>query len=51
MGSFFARPGALGDHLRATVFAFGQTAAGQWIQRQVWGRVATRAPAMREVRA
>jgi 2-polyprenyl-6-methoxyphenol hydroxylase-like FAD-dependent oxidoreductase len=52
MGNFFAMRGAAGDHLRASVFAFGQTAAGQWIQRQVWGRVATRpAPAMVEVRA
>jgi 2-polyprenyl-6-methoxyphenol hydroxylase-like FAD-dependent oxidoreductase len=46
MGRFFAMRGGLGDHLRADVFALGQTAAGQWIQRRVWGRVATRpAPA------
>ena len=52
MGNFFAMRGAAGDYLRASVFAFGQTAAGQWIQRRVWGRVATRpAPAMVEVRA
>jgi 2-polyprenyl-6-methoxyphenol hydroxylase-like FAD-dependent oxidoreductase len=51
MGHFFAMRGALGDRLRAEVFAFGQTPAGQWIQRQVWGRVATRSPAMLEVRA
>jgi 2-polyprenyl-6-methoxyphenol hydroxylase-like FAD-dependent oxidoreductase len=51
MGRFFAMRGGLGDGLRAGVFAFGQTAAGQWIQRQVWGRVATRSPAMVEVRA
>jgi 3-(3-hydroxy-phenyl)propionate hydroxylase len=46
MGGFFALRGAAGDRLRASVFAFGATGAGQWIQRQVWGRVATRsAPA------
>jgi 2-polyprenyl-6-methoxyphenol hydroxylase-like FAD-dependent oxidoreductase len=42
MGLFFAMRGVVGDRLRAGVFAFGQTAPGQWIQRQVWGRVATR---------
>lgn len=42
MGNFFALSGPVGDRLRADVFAFGATAAGQWIQRQVWGRVATR---------
>jgi len=51
MGGFFSMQGALGDRLRASVFAFGQTVTGQWIQRQVWGRVATRPPAMQEVRA
>jgi 2-polyprenyl-6-methoxyphenol hydroxylase-like FAD-dependent oxidoreductase len=51
MGHFFAMRGALGDRLRAEVFAFGQTPTGQWIQRRVWGRVATRPPAMLEVRA
>jgi len=51
MGGFFALRGPLGDRLRAAVFGFGQTAAGQWIQRRVWGRVATRSPAMVEVRA
>jgi monooxygenase len=51
MGNFFAMPGALGDRLRAGVFAFGQTPAGQWIQRRVWGRVATRPSALMEVRA
>jgi 2-polyprenyl-6-methoxyphenol hydroxylase-like FAD-dependent oxidoreductase len=50
MGQFFAMRGALGDHLRAGIFGFGQTATGQWIQRRVWGRVATRSPAMLEVR-
>jgi 2-polyprenyl-6-methoxyphenol hydroxylase-like FAD-dependent oxidoreductase len=52
MGGFFAMQGVLGDRLRASVFGFGQTGAGQWIQRQVWGRVATRpAGAIVEVRA
>jgi 3-(3-hydroxy-phenyl)propionate hydroxylase len=51
MGGFFALQGALGDRLRAGVFAFGQTAPGQWIQRQVWGRVATRPAPARLVEA
>jgi 2-polyprenyl-6-methoxyphenol hydroxylase-like FAD-dependent oxidoreductase len=52
MGGFFAMRGALGDRLRAGVFGFGATGAGQWIQRQVWGRVATRsAPPRRMVEA
>jgi 2-polyprenyl-6-methoxyphenol hydroxylase-like FAD-dependent oxidoreductase len=50
MGRFFALRGGVGDRLRATVFAFGQSQAGQWIQRRVWGRVATR-PAVRMVEA
>jgi 2-polyprenyl-6-methoxyphenol hydroxylase-like FAD-dependent oxidoreductase len=44
MGRFFAMRGGLAHELRARFFAFGQTALGQWVQRRVWGRVATRAP-------
>jgi 2-polyprenyl-6-methoxyphenol hydroxylase-like FAD-dependent oxidoreductase len=56
MGRFFAMQSRLGDELRARVFAFGSTGAGQWIQRRVWGRVATRPvrlalPAPREARS
>lgn len=51
MGGFFAMRGALGDRLRAGVFRFGATGAGQWIQRQVWGRVATRSAPPRMVEA
>jgi len=51
MGAFFALRGAAGDRLRAGVFAFGATGAGQWIQRQVWGRVATRATPARMAEA
>jgi 2-polyprenyl-6-methoxyphenol hydroxylase-like FAD-dependent oxidoreductase len=42
MGRFFSAGGGLADGLRRNVFAFGQTAMGQYIQRSVWGRVATR---------
>jgi 2-polyprenyl-6-methoxyphenol hydroxylase-like FAD-dependent oxidoreductase len=42
MGRFFAAEGAVADGVRARVFAFGQTAAGQWVQRRIWDRVATR---------
>jgi 2-polyprenyl-6-methoxyphenol hydroxylase-like FAD-dependent oxidoreductase len=42
MGRFFAMRSRVGDELRARAFAFGSTGAGQWIQRRVWGRVATR---------
>jgi 2-polyprenyl-6-methoxyphenol hydroxylase-like FAD-dependent oxidoreductase len=42
MGRFFAAGGDLADGMRRNVFAFGQTALGQYIQRSVWGRVATR---------
>ena len=43
MGRFFAMRGAIGTELRARVFALGGHAVGQWIQRRVWSRVATRA--------
>lgn len=43
MGRFFALPGTLGDQLRWRVFALGRNPLGQWIQRRVWSRVATRA--------
>jgi 2-octaprenyl-3-methyl-6-methoxy-1,4-benzoquinol hydroxylase len=42
MGRFFAMRGVVGTELRARVFAFGGNPVGQWIQRKVWGRVATR---------
>src|SRR5262245_7953790 len=42
MGRFFSAGGGLADGVRRNVFAFGQTAVGQYIQRSVWGRVATR---------
>ena len=42
MGRFFAMRGAVGTELRARVFALGGNALGQWIQRRVWSRVATR---------
>ena len=42
MGRFFAMRGAIGTELRARVFALGGNAVGQWIQRRVWSRVATR---------
>jgi len=46
MGKFFAMRGAFGSELRARVFALGGHGIGQWIQRRVWNRVATRpAPA------
>jgi 2-polyprenyl-6-methoxyphenol hydroxylase-like FAD-dependent oxidoreductase len=46
MGKFFAMPGALGSEVRARVFALGGNGVGQWIQRRIWNRVATRsAPA------
>lgn len=42
MGKFFAMRGAFGSELRARVFALGGHGIGQWIQRRVWNRVATR---------
>ena len=42
MGKFFAMRGAIGSELRARVFALGGHGVGQWIQRRVWNRVATR---------
>jgi len=42
MGRFFAMRGAVGTEIRARVFALGGNAFGQWIQRRVWNRVATR---------
>ena len=42
MGRFFAMRGAVGTEVRARVFALGGNAVGQWIQRRVWNRVATR---------
>jgi len=42
MGRFFAMQSRAGDELRARVFGLGSTGLGQWIQRRVWGRVATR---------
>ncbi|HEY5452789.1 MAG TPA: NAD(P)/FAD-dependent oxidoreductase [Polyangia bacterium] len=42
MGWFFAMRGVIGSELRARVFALGGHAIGQWIQRRVWSRVATR---------
>jgi 2-polyprenyl-6-methoxyphenol hydroxylase-like FAD-dependent oxidoreductase len=42
MGRFFAMRGAIGTELRARVFALGGHPVGQWIQRRVWNRVATR---------
>jgi 2-polyprenyl-6-methoxyphenol hydroxylase-like FAD-dependent oxidoreductase len=42
MGKFFAMPGAIGSEVRARVFALGGHGVGQWIQRRVWNRVATR---------
>jgi len=43
MGKFFAMRSAIGSELRARVFALGGHGVGQWIQRRVWNRVATRA--------
>jgi 2-polyprenyl-6-methoxyphenol hydroxylase-like FAD-dependent oxidoreductase len=42
MGRFFAMNSAIGTELRARVFALGGHPVGQWIQRRVWSRVATR---------
>jgi 2-polyprenyl-6-methoxyphenol hydroxylase-like FAD-dependent oxidoreductase len=42
MGRFFAMRGVLGSELRARVFALAGYQVGQWIQRRVWSRVATR---------
>jgi 2-polyprenyl-6-methoxyphenol hydroxylase-like FAD-dependent oxidoreductase len=42
MGKFFAMHSAIGSELRARVFALGGHGIGQWIQRRVWNRVATR---------
>ena len=42
MGRFFAMRGVIGTELRARVFALGGHPVGQWIQRRVWSRVATR---------
>jgi 2-polyprenyl-6-methoxyphenol hydroxylase-like FAD-dependent oxidoreductase len=42
MGKFFAMRSAFGTELRARVFALGGHGIGQWIQRRVWNRVATR---------
>ena len=42
MGKFFAMRSAFGSELRARVFALGGHGVGQWIQRRVWNRVATR---------
>jgi 2-polyprenyl-6-methoxyphenol hydroxylase-like FAD-dependent oxidoreductase len=42
MGKFFAMRSAVGSELRARVFALGGHSVGQWIQRRVWNRVATR---------
>jgi len=42
MGRFFAMNGAVGTEIRARVFALGGNRVGQWIQRRVWSRVATR---------
>jgi 2-polyprenyl-6-methoxyphenol hydroxylase-like FAD-dependent oxidoreductase len=42
MGRFFAMRGVVGSELRARVFALGGHPVGQWIQRRVWSRVATR---------
>jgi 2-polyprenyl-6-methoxyphenol hydroxylase-like FAD-dependent oxidoreductase len=42
MGRFFAMRGMIGTEVRARVFAFGGNPVGQWIQRRVWSRVATR---------
>jgi 2-polyprenyl-6-methoxyphenol hydroxylase-like FAD-dependent oxidoreductase len=46
MGRFFAMRGAVGTEVRARVFALGGNAVGQWIQRRVWNRVATRPSAI-----
>ena len=42
MGKFFAMRGAIGSEVRARVFALGGHGVGQWIQRRIWSRVATR---------
>ena len=42
MRRFFAMYGAVGTEIRARVFALGGNRVGQWIQRRVWSRVATR---------
>ncbi|MBL8953358.1 MAG: FAD-dependent monooxygenase [Myxococcaceae bacterium] len=42
MGRFFAMSGPVADTVKRRVFAFGRTAVGQWVQREIWGHVATR---------
>jgi len=42
MGRFFSMPGPVADTVRRNVFAFGRTSLGQWVQREIWGHVATR---------
>ncbi len=42
MGRFFAMSGPIADSVKRHVFAFGRTPVGKWVQREIWGHVATR---------